>query len=165
MAFLLSVMVLITFTQVTLRYFIGTGLLWAVEVTGYLFVWLVLLGASYLVKHQGHVGVDMLVRTFSPAVRRMVALLAVSLCLAYSTLLLMGGYNYVSILHRVGVPAQDIPLARWLLLLPVPVGLALLVVRFGQLAFMIWSGKKLSLLTTQEIVDDEGRPASERIGS
>ncbi|MEZ5739852.1 MAG: TRAP transporter small permease subunit [Burkholderiaceae bacterium] len=44
------------------RYVFNDNILWHLEVTVFLFAWLVLLGASYSVKHNLHIGVDVLVR-------------------------------------------------------------------------------------------------------
>ena len=49
-AVLLGLMTLITFANVIARYVFNANILWALEVTVFLFAWLVLLGASYGVK-------------------------------------------------------------------------------------------------------------------
>ena len=45
-ALILGAMTIITFVNVVLRYGFGSGLSWGLEVTVFLFAWLVLLGAS-----------------------------------------------------------------------------------------------------------------------
>jgi C4-dicarboxylate transporter DctQ subunit len=57
-AVLLGLMTLITFANVVARYLFNSNILWALELTVYLFGWLVLLGASYAVKKNAHLGVD-----------------------------------------------------------------------------------------------------------
>ena len=49
-ALLLGGMTIITFINVVLRYGFGTGLIWGLELTTFLFAWLVLFGVSYGVK-------------------------------------------------------------------------------------------------------------------
>ena len=68
-AVLLAAMTLITFANVVARYVFNANILWALEVTVFLFAWLVLLGASYAVKKHVHIGVDVLVSNVSPAMR------------------------------------------------------------------------------------------------
>jgi TRAP-type C4-dicarboxylate transport system permease small subunit len=46
-ALLLAAMALVTFSQVVARYVFNTGAVWALELTQYLFAWLVLFGMSY----------------------------------------------------------------------------------------------------------------------
>lgn len=49
-AFLLGAMTIATFSNVIARYVFNSNILWALELTVFLFAWLVLLGASYLIK-------------------------------------------------------------------------------------------------------------------
>ena len=93
-ALILGLMVVITFANVILRKFFASGILWGLEATVFLFAWLVLLGASYLVKKNGHLGVDALIEIAPPAVRRWMALIAVAACIVFSALLLKGAWDY-----------------------------------------------------------------------
>ncbi len=93
-ALILGLMTAITFANVIARYVFETNLLWALETTVFLFAWLVLLGASYCVKVRAHLGVDAILNIVSPAVRRVLGLLAVAACLTFSVLLLIGAWNY-----------------------------------------------------------------------
>ena len=93
-ALILGVMTAVTFANVIARYVFKTNMLWALETTVFLFAWLVLLGASYCVKARAHLGVDAILNIVSPGTRRVLALLAVAACLAFSVLLLVGAWNY-----------------------------------------------------------------------
>jgi C4-dicarboxylate transporter DctQ subunit len=76
------------------RFFFNSNILWALELTVFLFGWLVLLGASYAVKKHAHLGVDAILNMLAPAPRRILALISVACCLAFSLLLLKGSYDY-----------------------------------------------------------------------
>ena len=52
-AAILGAMTLVTFANVVARYVFNSNILWALEVTSFLFAWLVLLGASYCVGGHG----------------------------------------------------------------------------------------------------------------
>ncbi|MCF6445373.1 TRAP transporter small permease [Nereida sp. MMG025] len=95
-AALLGAMTLVTFANVLARFFDiwGGNVLWALEATVFMFGWLVLLGASYAVKKNAHLGVDALVNIMPPAGRKVMGLVAVSACLVFSLLLLKGCYDY-----------------------------------------------------------------------
>jgi C4-dicarboxylate transporter DctQ subunit len=95
-ALILGVMTIITFVNVVLRYGFNTGLIWGLEAVTFLFAWLVLFGISYAVKVTAHMGVDAVINLFSPPVRKLLALIAVSVCLAYAALLMKGGWDYWS---------------------------------------------------------------------
>ncbi len=101
-ALILGLMTIITFINVILRYGYNTGIIWGFEATLFLFAWLVLFGMSYCVKVTAHIGVDALITYFSPSLRRMVALLAGAVCLAYAFLLLKGSWDFFA--NFVGLP-------------------------------------------------------------
>ncbi len=94
MAVLLGAMTLVTFANVIARYIFNTNILWGLELTVFMFAWLVLLGASYLVGKQAHLGVDAIINMAAPPLRRALALFAVGCCLVFSLLLLKGAWDY-----------------------------------------------------------------------
>jgi len=93
-ALILGLMTLITFTNVILRYGFNTGLIWGLEMVSFLFAWLVLFGISYAVKITAHLGVDAIINLFSAPLKRIFALIAVFVCVAYAFLLLKGAWDY-----------------------------------------------------------------------
>jgi len=93
-AFLLGAMTLLTFANVVARYVFNSNILWALELTVFMFAWLVLLGASYAVKKGAHLGVDAVVNMLPRGPRRVLALIAVLVCIFYSFLLLKGAWDY-----------------------------------------------------------------------
>lgn len=120
-ALLLGVMTLITFVNVIVRKLfsndppalieilgLGNIGLWGGELTVFLFGWLGLLGASYAVKKSSHLGVDVLINTFRPQTRRVVGVVAVGVCIAYSFLLLKGSWDYWA--NFANLPGTD---GRW----------------------------------------------------
>ena len=108
MAFLLGVMTLVTFSNVIARYVFNSNILWSLELTVFLFGWLVLLGASYEVKKNAHLGVDMLVNALPAAPRRLMGLAAVAICLTFSFLMLKGSWDYWA--NFANLPATE---GRW----------------------------------------------------
>lgn len=93
-ALLLGGMTIITFINVVLRYGFGTGLIWGLELTTFLFAWLVLFGVSYGVKVTAHLGVDVVVNLFSPPVRKVLGLCAAAVCIVYAFLVFKGAWDY-----------------------------------------------------------------------
>jgi C4-dicarboxylate transporter DctQ subunit len=132
MIVVLAGMTLLTFVQVVLRYVFGTGLVWSLEVTSYLFAWLVLIGMSYGVRTQAHIAVDLVTSRLRPRAARRVALVALVLALAYCVLMIYGSAVFVDRLVALGNDARDIPLPRWLLTAVMPFGFVLLAVRLLQ---------------------------------
>jgi C4-dicarboxylate transporter DctQ subunit len=93
-ALTLGVMTLMTFANVVARYVFNSNIFYALELTVFLFAWLVLLGASYAVKKTLHLGVDAIVNMVSERSKRVCALIVVAVCLAYALLLLKGSWDY-----------------------------------------------------------------------
>ena len=66
-ALCLGMMTLITFANVIARYVFNSNILWGLELTVFLFAWLILMGASYAVKKHVHIGVDVVINLLSPS--------------------------------------------------------------------------------------------------
>jgi len=130
----LAAMTLLTFVQVVLRYVFGTGFVWTLEVTTYLFAWLVLIGMSYGVRTQAHIAVDLLTAKLPPRAARGVALVTLACTLAYCALMIYGSALFVQRLMTLGNAARDIPVQRWVLTAVMPLGFVLLAVRLLQAA-------------------------------
>lgn len=157
-ALLLALMTLITFSQVVARYIFETGFSWALELTTYLFAWLVLFGVSYGIKVGAHIGIDILVRQFPHNLRRIVGLLAVLCCCAYCIILLVGAFGYIHKLYELGIEAQDLPIPRWVPFIMLPLGLALALLRLLQVAWRTVTGEQEGLRLA-----DEAREAIEAV--
>ncbi len=93
-AIILGLMTLFTFANVVARYVFNANIFYALELTVFLFAWLVLLGASYAVKNTLHLGVDAIANMASGGTRRTLALISVAVCLTYALLFLKGAWDY-----------------------------------------------------------------------
>jgi len=159
-AFLLAAMTLVTFTQVVLRYVFNAGFVWALELTIFLFAWLVLLGMSYGVRVGSHIGVDLLVKNLSPKPAKIVGLISIALCMFYSAVMAIGGYQDIDLLLLIGIEAEDLPIPLWIPKLILPIGFALLFIRFAQAGWNLVTGKGGGLHLA-----DEADEAIESLGS
>ena len=135
-ALLLAVMTFLTATQVVMRYVFNSGWVWSLEATTYSFAWLVLLGMAYGVRTRSHIAVDLVVGKLKGDTFRVVTYIALVICLAYSMLMLYGGAVFVLRLFELGNDARDLPMARWFLTIMLPLGFALLTLRFLELGWM-----------------------------
>ena len=107
-AILLGLMTIVTFANVIARFGFNSNILWALELTVFMFGWLVLLGASYAVKKHSHLGVDAILNMLPPAGTRILGLISVACCLVFSLLLLKGSYDYWAVF--ADLPPTD---GRW----------------------------------------------------
>ena len=107
-AVLLGMMTLLTFANVIARYVFNANILWALELTVFMFAWLVLLGASYAVKKGAHLGVDAILNIVSPGLKRAFGIIAGLVCVAFAFLLLKGAWDYWA--NFANLPATE---GRW----------------------------------------------------
>jgi len=200
---ILGVMTVITFANVVMRYGFNQNILWALELTVFLFGWLVLLGASYAVKKGAHLGVDLVINMLPAKPRRSMGLVAVAVCIAFSFLMLKGAWDYwANFANLPGTDGRwfptgfeekfrdkgwyevnDIPhpaLLAWMettfnegedyekipRLLPyavLPLSMALLLFRFLQAGWALWTGKSDRIVASHE-VEDELQEVREQLG-
>ena len=145
-AFLLAVMTLITFGQVIARYVFDYSFVWALELVTVLFAWLIFLGMSYGVRVGSHIGVDALVKALGARTSRVLGAFATLCCIAYALICLWGSWRYVTTMHRIGTLAQDLPIPVWIPQIVLPLGFALLALRFAEVLYRILRGSDAHLL-------------------
>ncbi|MFG0885996.1 TRAP transporter small permease [Vibrio sp. CJQ_6] len=175
-AFFLGAMTLLTFVNVIMRYLFNDNILWALELTVFMFAWMVLVGASYGVKKHFHIGVDVMINLVPESGRKLMALFAVGCCLAFSILLLIGSWNYwyPFVSERAWYETDDIPmpdmlqfLADWLNegeayekmprfipYMALPLGMALLTLRFLQVGYQVLTGELDRIIAGHEAEED-----------
>lgn len=161
-ALLMGAMTLLTFSQVIMRYIFETGFTWALELTEFMFGWLIFLGMAYGVKVGAHIGIDAAVRLLPRLGQRLVGLLGAAACIAYAAALTLGSYSYVDKLYTIGIDAQDIPWPRWIFVAPLVVGFALLTLRFVEAFLKIAVGRQTGLGLADEAADAMKLDASHR---
>jgi C4-dicarboxylate transporter DctQ subunit len=183
-ALALGLMTVITFGNVVARYVFNSNILWALEATVFLFAWLVLLGVSHCVKISAHLGVDVVLMLLPQGPRRLLALVSVGCCIAFSVLLLIGAWQYWAPFagKNVWYEVNDIPMPDFLQFLSdwlnegeryekiprfipyfaLPLGMALMLLRFLQAAWRVWTGESEMVIASHEVEDalDEARPSA-----
>ena len=154
----------------------------------FLFAWMVLLGASYAVKHTFHIGVDFVVQLLPKERRKTVTLIAVGICIVFSLLLLKGSWDYwwAFATKRAFYEVNDVPMpeflqffAHWLNegelyekmprfipYLVLPISSLLLTIRFVQAGLRVWKEEQELIIESHEVgdsVDPEPRDVDELI--
>ena len=166
-AFLLALMTLVTFGQVIARYIFDYSFVWALELVTFLFAWLIFLGMAYGVRVGSHIGVDALVTVLPRRLARIVGAVASLCCIAYAVIAFVGSWRYVTTMHTIGTLAQDLPIPVWIPQVVLPLGFALLGIRFTQVLWRIVSGSEGHLLGDEaaailEQIETEPKPAVAR---
>ena len=178
-AITLGLMTLITFANVVARYVFNSNILWGLELTVFLFAWLILIGCSYGMKKGFHIGVDVFVSSLQPKARKVLTLVSCAACLLFAALLLKGAWDYWSpfIGKRSFYETEDIPvpffltwmkdvfnegeayekLPRFIPYFALPFGMALLLYRTVEVTWRVMKGHQDLIIAgheAEELMDE-----------
>ncbi|MEN0039784.1 MAG: TRAP transporter small permease [Pseudomonadota bacterium] len=170
-ALLMFAMVAITFAAVVARESDAT-ILWAYEATKILFAWLVLIGASYTVKVNANLGVDVLLMMMSSRTKRILTWLAVAVCIGWALIFVWASFEYwwPFVTKRAWYEVDDIPMPailawmadvfnegeayekmpRFIPYAVLPIASLLLLLRFVQAAIMVAKGEREQIIVSHE---------------
>ena len=123
------------FVNVVLRYVFSASTSWAEELIRYLMIWITFIGGSVCVRKGAHIRMDFLLTLIPKAahrwVNRLVFLVAAFFCAA------LFWYSFQLVLFTVELeqtsPAMKLPM--WIPYLAMPLGSALMALRFVQMIF------------------------------
>lgn len=129
---------------------------WSNALTKALFAWLIFFGLSFGVRTAGHIGVDALVKLASKTTQRLIGLLACACCLGYAALLSIASFEWIHTLFVASIGAEDLGhmgVMQWHIGLIVPVGFALVFIRFAEILVRIFKGRQTGLGLADEAAD------------
>lgn len=128
-AVLLTFTMLSVTTDVVMRYVLDRPMLWVVEITEYILMWIPFLGAAWLLKHDGHVKVDILLSRLNPRIQALLStvtsIVGVIICLILVwygvkvtwNYLIEGRYVYSSLSIPTAYVMGIVPLGSFMLLI------------------------------------------------
>ncbi|WP_211109749.1 TRAP transporter small permease [Azospirillum oleiclasticum] len=108
---MLSLMVLLVFGNVVLRYGFNSGITFSEEVSRFLFVWVTFLGSVLLLRDGGHLGVHILTGRLSPRGRRACRFTSDLLVFLCCALLTKGAWHQTMLSVDNHAPASGLSLA------------------------------------------------------
>ena len=171
-AITLGLMTIITFANVIARYIFNANILWGLEVTVFLFAWLVLIGCSYGIKKTFHIGIDIIPNMMPPGPRKIMTLIASAACILFAILLLKGAWDYwyPFATKRAFYETDDIPvpffltwmkdvfndgeayekLPRFIPYFALPLGMSLLLLRVLQAGWRVMTNQQDLLIAGHE---------------
>lgn len=98
------------FGNVVCRYFLDASLAWYEEVSRFLLIWIVFLGAVIAYIKGDHLGIDVLLLVLSPRARRMVVILADVLVLVALAIMFKGAWEMAIDSLKSGWVASSVPI-------------------------------------------------------
>jgi len=107
----LALMVLMVFGNVVMRYAFNSGIAMSEELSRWLFLWLIFLGASIAVHEQSHMGSEMVMDLLPPKVQRVALVIGQLLMLWATWLLLKGSWVQTMINWEVLAPVSEFSMA------------------------------------------------------
>ena len=135
---------------------LAQAMTWSTALTKALFGWLIFFGLAYGVRTAGHIGVDALVRLTSRSVQKYIGIVACLCCLAYAGLLSIASFEWIQTLMIAGIGAEDLGhfgIMQWHIGLIVPLGFALVFIRFAEILLRILKNRQTGLGLADEAAD------------
>src|SRR5690606_21755471 len=135
---------------------LAQSMTWSTALTKALFAWLIFFGLAYGVRTAGHIGVDALVKLAPKHVQRYIGILACLICLGYAGLLSVASYEWIETLFIANIGAEDLGHAgvkQWHIGMIVPLGFAMVFIRFVEIFVRILRGEQTGLGLADEAAD------------
>ena len=104
-------MVVLVLSNVVLRYAFNSGITLSEELSRWLFIYLIFLGAIVALREKAHLGMDSLVSKLSPQGQRICMGLSLVLMLWATGLMIQGSWQQTLINLETHAPASGLPLA------------------------------------------------------
>ncbi len=108
---MLTLMVIMVFGNVVLRYGFNSGIMSSEEVSRYLFIWITFLGAIIAMRQNAHLGLDTIVRLLPSAGKKFCFTLSNLLMLGCCVLMFYGTYKQHGINATTRSPVVEIPMS------------------------------------------------------
>ena len=107
----LVIMVLMVFGNVVMRYAFNSGISVSEELSRWLFLWLIFLGASIAVHEQAHMGSDMVLEMLPPKLQKVAIVVGQLLMLWVTWLIFTGSLAQTKINWEVQAPVTEYSMA------------------------------------------------------
>ena len=121
--------VAIVFLQVVMRYAFNASLSWSEELTRYIFIWQIWLGASIGFRERKHIKVEITKMFFGPKTISVLEMLADLIWMAANIYFVYGGTMLVSNLMKNQSVSTALMLPLWIVYATLPFSSAVLVIR------------------------------------
>lgn len=126
---MLALMVILVFGNVVLRYGFNSGITFSEEVSRFLFIWVVFLGAVLTLRDNAHLGVHMVTKALPLVGKKICKFISDVTTLACCVLITHGGWNLVRLEIKNVAPISEIPLgAVFTALLVCSIGMGIILI-------------------------------------
>jgi len=133
----LSVMGIVVFIQVVLRYLFSAGIPWAEELARYLMVWAGFLGGSLATREKRHITIDIIPKILPEGSTPQIILIRFTYLLTsiFCFFLFYTGYKFVAQSMSIGRVSQSMHIPLWMVQIVIPISALFMGIRFIALTF------------------------------
>lgn len=131
------IMVVLVFTQVVTRYFVGNTPFFIEETSRGMLIWVSLLGASLALRRGQHIGVEFFVKKLPEKIQPFINALAIMFVFGFLLFFLYASFKYS--IKQTGLSSATLPISMFWFYLALPVGGFLMIL---QLIFSLNEGRK-----------------------
>jgi len=132
-AFGITAGVAVAFTNVVARYAFDASLVWATELTIFLFLWSAFFGAAYCFKKDAHIAVTIILDIVPSKLAKIMLLLSHTVTIVFLLAIAYYGYQYLFLLIDLDERSIDLwDLPMWIVYLVIPIAFFFSAYRVGE---------------------------------
>lgn len=150
-AFGITAGVAVAFTNVVARYVFDASLVWATELTIFLFLWSVFFGAAYCFKKDAHIAVTVILDIMPSRIAKMMLIISHLVTFVFLIAVSYYGYEYLLLVQELDERSIDLwDMPMWIIYLVIPVAFAFAAYRVGERIHAILSTPHDKILKESE---------------
>ena len=143
--------VAVAFTNVVARYAFDASLVWATELTIFLFLWSVFFGAAYCFKKDAHIAVTVILDIMPSRIAKLMLIISHLVTFVFLVAVSYYGYEYLLLVHELDERSIDLwDMPMWIIYLVIPVAFAFAAYRVGERIHAILSTSHDKILKESE---------------
>jgi len=132
-AFGITAGVAVAFTNVVARYAFDASLVWATELTIFLFLWSAFFGAAYCFKKDAHIAVTVVLDIMPSKIAKIMLLISHLVTITFLLAISYYGYEYLYLLIELDERSIDLwDMPMWIVYLVIPVAFFFAAFRVGE---------------------------------
>jgi C4-dicarboxylate transporter DctQ subunit len=125
--------------DVVARYFLNSPILGMQEVCSMLILWIVFLGAAWVLKKGGHINMDVILQMLKPKAQECLNLITSSICLVVTLVLFWFSIQVTwDVFTRGTIESGNLTINSGFVMMAIPIGCLPLFIQFGRKAYAHW---------------------------
>lgn len=129
----ISAGVAVAFTNVVARYAFDASLVWATELTIFLFLWSAFFGAAYCFKKDAHIAVTIVLDIMPSKIAKIMLLISHTITFIFLLAVAYYGYEYLLLVNEMDERSIDLwDMPMWIVYLVIPISFSFAAYRVGE---------------------------------